>query len=275
MLGGGGWAFNRSYPTVLPHLLGECGDARAPDGHALITRGQFASRAMGASTAYVIARPPLAATGPLTVVVALHGRGTNAVGALHLGWYGFALDAMARGAVRPFALAAADGGDATYWHRRVSGIDPMSMLLDEFLPLLAKRGLGGTKSTTGLYGWSMGGYGALLAAETAPELFGAVAAASPAFWWTYADAASGPDGTFDGPADWADHDIGGHLQLLANTPVRVDCGSHDPFAPAVQRLLAALPSAQGGISAGCHTDGFWRSVAADQIAFLDAHLPGV
>jgi hypothetical protein len=34
-------------------------------------------------------------------------------------------------------------------------------------------------------------------------------------------------------------------------------------------LLAALPRAQGGISPGCHSDGFWRAVAPEQVAFLD------
>ncbi|MBV9098912.1 MAG: esterase, partial [Frankiaceae bacterium] len=67
----------------------------------------------------------------------------------------------------------------TYWHRRSDGDDPQLMLLTEFIPLLASRGL--RTDRLGLAGWSMGGYGALLLAERiGPSRCAAVAVDSPA-----------------------------------------------------------------------------------------------
>jgi pimeloyl-ACP methyl ester carboxylesterase len=84
---------------------------------------------------------------------------------------------VAPGAVAPFALASVDGR-SSYWHRRVGGEDRMAMLLQDFLPLLADRH-GLARGPVALVGWSMGGYGAVLAAEEHPGRFAAVAAASP------------------------------------------------------------------------------------------------
>jgi S-formylglutathione hydrolase FrmB len=90
------------------------------------------------------------------------------------------VDFVAAAGIR-YAVAAVDGGDS-YWHRRASGEDRMRMLLDEFLPLLGRRfGL----RPRAIIGWSMGGYGALLAAERRPELFRAVAVSSAAIWPSY------------------------------------------------------------------------------------------
>lgn len=41
----------------------------------------------------------------------------------------------------PFAIATADAGPASYWHKRASGIDPPRMIVEEYLPLLVDRGL--------------------------------------------------------------------------------------------------------------------------------------
>ncbi|MDQ1682178.1 MAG: hypothetical protein QOH99_719 [Frankiaceae bacterium] len=268
---GGGWALNDAHPAVLPRLLGGCRGLGAPAAGSVVTRGVLASRAVGGDVRYAIATPP-GHTGPLPVVVALHGRGGSADAVISMGFAEFVAEAVARGQVEPFAVAAVDGGDSTYWHRRASGVDPLTMILDEFVPLLRGRGLGGARTSTAVLGWSMGGYGALLAAETAPEMFGAVVAASPAFWWTYAEARSAHADTFDGEADWKAHDVAGHVALLRDTPVRFDCGDLDPFRGVVQQLQPLLPTAVGGISPGCHDDGFWRAVAPDQVRFLGQHF---
>jgi enterochelin esterase-like enzyme len=57
----------------------------------------------------------------------------------------------------------------------------MAMLVRDFLPKLARR-YGLARGPEGLVGWSMGGYGALLAAEEHPVRFAAVAATSPAIF---------------------------------------------------------------------------------------------
>jgi S-formylglutathione hydrolase FrmB len=107
------------------------------------------------------------------------------------------------------------------------------MLTAELLPLLAGKGL--RTGRVGVLGWSMGGYGALLLGISGPELVAAVAASSPALWTSYE--ASSP-GAFDGPEDWAEHDVIGRAREL-RAPVRVDCGSGDPFVGATRRPSSA------------------------------------
>ena len=60
------------------------------------------------------------------------------------------------------AVATVDGGNS-YWHARRSGVDPASIIVQELLPLLARKGL--DTERIALMGWSMGGYGALLLAS--------------------------------------------------------------------------------------------------------------
>ena len=39
----------------------------------------------------------------------------------------------------PLAVAAVDGGAASYWHQRADGRDPLTMLLDDFIPMVEER----------------------------------------------------------------------------------------------------------------------------------------
>jgi pimeloyl-ACP methyl ester carboxylesterase len=85
-----------------------------------------------------------------------------------------------------------------YWHRRTTGEDRMRILLEEFTQLIGSRfGL----HPRPLLGWSMGGYGALLAAERHPARFPAVAVSSAAVWPSYARQHAAVPDAFDGPAD--------------------------------------------------------------------------
>ena len=125
-------------------------------------------------------------------------------GGLHLDKY--LADAVAHGS-RPFAIAAADGGDHEYWHPR-RGTDPAGMIVHEFLPLLARLGL--DVHRIGLLGASMGGYGALYLAERLTRRRVAVMVAeSPAIWH---EAAQTVEGAFDDAADFARHTIFGAQQ---------------------------------------------------------------
>nr|WP_237447598.1 alpha/beta hydrolase-fold protein [Nocardioides flavescens] len=127
----------------------------------------------------------------LPVVVVLHGRGgdhSSAFSPTYLGLDRFR-DATVVTGVPAYALASVDGGEE-YWHARADGDDPAAMVVDEFLPLLAERGL--DTSRLGLLGRSMGGYGALhLAGVLGRDRVSAVAAMSPALWRDYADTAPG------------------------------------------------------------------------------------
>lgn len=158
------------------------------------------------------------------------------------------------------AVAAVDGGADSYWHKRSDGTDALAMLLDEFVPLV--RGMVG-KLPQALMGWSMGGYGALLAAERARAQFAAVAPASPAIWLT--PGATAP-GAFDSPADFYANDISDDLGHLRGMTIAVACGTSDPFYTATSALVSRMDYPHSVFfGPGSHDPTYWASVAPDQL----------
>ena len=190
-----------------------------------------------------------------------------------MGFARFVAAAVRRGESPPYAVVGVDGG-VSYWHRRRTGEDRLSMLLRELVPLCARRfELGGGGRKRAVIGWSMGGYGALLAAEIEPRLFAAVVAVSPAVWTSYAAMMLGPRDAFDGAADFARYDVIGHAGRLAGVNLRVDCGRQDPFYGYVTHLDAALPEPpSGGFSAGGHDQDYWSRVAPAEAEFIGRAL---
>ena len=126
--------------------------------------GVLDSRFMKAKLGWTISTP---ARSPLAVVFCLHGYHNDhqmAFEQLHVPQVAAELEL-------PVVVAAVDGGADSYWHRRADGTDAHAMLMREFIPLVrAKVG----PLPQALMGWSMGGYGALLAAERASGQFRAV-----------------------------------------------------------------------------------------------------
>jgi enterochelin esterase-like enzyme len=228
------------------------------------------SKVLGRDVSYGVAWPPgheLPGRGlPLCFCLPGRGRGPRQVleGTMRLG--DFAAAPIVAGTASPFALVSVDGGN-TYWHRRASGEDAMAMLLEEFIPFAESR-FGGARTAgrKAVMGWSMGGYGALHAAELRPDEFTGVSAASPALWRSYAD---GVGDAFDSAADYAGNDVYAGADRLAGLDVRIDCGKQDPFYAADKAFVEALPSKpMGEFSAGGHNDGFWRKVAPAEIDFV-------
>lgn len=171
----------------------------------------------------------------------------------------------------PIALAVVDSG-VSYWHPRRNGEDRMAMLVDEFVPLIEQTyGLGDGGRAT--FGWSMGGYGALLAAQLHPRLFTAVAALSAAVWPNRAAQASAVPDAFDGGADYRRYDPFTHAGRLAHTPVFIACGTSDPFHAADVALAATLsPAPHTLFTSGCHDGNFWQNAAGPAFAFLSRAL---
>ena len=232
-----------------------------------VERGTFRSRhRLGAKTGWALCRPP-DTTGEIPLVVALHGMGSD-----HADLVGpafalpeFLAQAVADG-VPPFGIAAVDGG-TSYWHERPSGEDAGAMVVDELVPLLDEHEV--TTDRIGLIGWSMGGYGALrLGGLLGPDRVSAVCAVSPALW-TDADDAS-PSG-FDDAEEYDAYRVTGRQGDLAGIPVRIDCGTGDPFYRATQDYVEDFPDDADLIASfepGGHTVGYWRRVLPAQLAFL-------
>ena len=254
-----------------------------PDGVPRVSTGKtvygsFRSRYRHTEVGWAVSYPPGHSglhsglpSGRLPVLVFLHMRGGNhddAFGAsLHLDHY--LADAVDHG-VRPFAIAAVDGGDHEYWHPR-RDTDPAGMVVHEFLPLLARQGL--AVGRIGLMGASMGGYGTLYLAERLGRARVAVAVAeSPAIWQ---EAAQTVEGAFDDAADFAAHTIFGRRRLarLEGIALRIDCGAQDGFAPITRDLRARIhPTPAGGIEPGEHDSSYWRRQAPAQLRFVGRHL---
>ncbi|GAA4619740.1 alpha/beta hydrolase-fold protein [Actinoallomurus vinaceus] len=259
--------------VAFDRAIGRCGSVPSPPPTPGVVQTQtFSSRRRGTDVTAVVVLPAgVTSLRGLPVAVALHGNGgsgASAAAGLRLDRY--LTEAVRTGKVPPFALVAVDGGPSTYWHRRASGEDPLGMIVDELLPRLRRQGA--STDRFGVIGWSMGGYGALLLAETvgAPRMAAAVAS-SPALFPSYDNARRTNHQAFDDAADFARNDVFAGLDRLRGVPTRVDCGTSDPFAPMVRRLRARLHP-EGAMSGGCHDGAFWQPHLPDQLAFLGGHL---
>jgi pimeloyl-ACP methyl ester carboxylesterase len=201
------------------------------------------------------------------VVYVLPGRGGKAVDTLTwLGYAGFAQELIDAGAA-PFAILALDSGE-TYYHPRTSGEDRLA-IVERDLPALAHQLLAPNITYEAIVGQSMGGYGALLAAERHPERFRAVGVAGPALFQTFAEENHAIGDGFDNARQFANYDVIGHAARLANVPVMVRIGYADPFLANAKAFARRVPHADVAyVERGCHTDGFWRATAHELLAFV-------
>jgi enterochelin esterase-like enzyme len=146
------------------------------------------------------------------------------------------------------------------------GSDARRGLLDVLVPFVESRT---TPLKRAVIGWSMGGYGALLLAETHADSFAAVVASAPAIWPSFGAAAPG---AFDDAADFKANDVLHGATRLDRDAVRVDCGADDPFAGMARELRRRVPSLSGGIHDGFHDDATWRSYVPAQLDFPQARF---
>ena len=234
-------------------------DLAIPDGGARVGYEELESASMKRNVRWGLALPE---GDPKALVLCMHGRGATASFAFDdIGVHQFVRQ---RGS--HWAVAAADGGSSSYWHRRRDGSDPQQMIFDELLPEILRR-IGEVPVV--LLGWSMGGYGALLGASRRPHQVNAVAVAAPALFRSFNSAARG---AFDNARDFAEHDVFRALPTLREVHVRIDCGEDDPFAPMVRKLADQLPDAQAEFGAGFHDAATWRHRLPNQLRFFERSL---
>ncbi|GGL07770.1 esterase [Mangrovihabitans endophyticus] len=175
----------------------------------------------------------------LPVCLVLHGASATAA---DFPGFGFAryLTAAVRAGAAPFVLAGATGGvphNQRMWRAEV--------------PVwCGQRGF--DTSRTAVWGWSMGGHGALSLAVSRPQAFRGVAAFAPAV--------RRGDDVFDG------------ADRLRDVPVRLWCGLGDGFADNVWSLERALPDARASYGRGGHNFDYWSACLPAAFAFLGGVL---
>ncbi|WP_284144686.1 alpha/beta hydrolase [Mycolicibacter acidiphilus] len=227
--------------------------------------GTFVSAARGGlETNWIIARPP-GQTAPLRPVIALHCKDGDANWVMDLG-VEEQLAQLAAAGRPPFAVVAVDGGN-TYWRRHANGTDSGAMVLSELIPMLATKNI--DTSRVGFMGWSMGGYGSLLlGTRLGPARTAGICAISPSLYLTYFGA---PPGAFDSVDDFRTSSAYSLIPQLAPIPLRVDCGTSDPFYPATSQFVSRLnPRPAGGFSPGGHDVDYWRAQLPGELAWLDS-----
>ena len=235
--------------------------------HGSIQTSSFFSAARGQDVSYSIFWPR--GPRPHHLVLALHGYGNDHSAAENdLGMSEFQAEAIANG-TPSFAVVSVDGGDGFY--HPFHGDDAGAMIVNELLPRLASAGLDTRR--IGLYGWSMGGYGALrLATILGVERVAGVAAVSAALWQSPSDA---PAVSFTGPDDYTRYSVMHAQAALSGIPIRLEDGDGDPFLNA-DREFAATFSADSGVhlsvTSGGHNPGYWRSRLLGDLVFLGRRL---
>lgn len=251
--------------AVSAALLGGCATGfplgGSPAGVVATDGALTTSHWPGGNPRWALWRPDPAQVPAPRLVVALHGKGGSVGDTAYLGLP----DHVARLGI---AVAAVDCG-GTYLHARRDGSDLGAMVIDDLLPVLRAQGV--SPEPVGLFGWSMGGYGALwLAIRHGAAVVGAVGGMSSALWTS--PGASAP-GAFDNREDFLAHDVFARASALAGMPVRLDCGTSDPFIAANRAFATLVPQAVVTFDAGGHDDAYWRQHGIRQLEWFAQTLP--
>ena len=250
------------------------------DGLRYVTVGSDKLGGRGDCTLYV---PPLAgATGPLPLVVLLHGvYASHWAWTLNIGVHHVARQLIASGQLRPLVIAMpSDGlwgaGSAYLQHGRrdFEGwiVDDVPALARQAVPALAPAG------QVCLGGLSMGGYGALRLAGRHPARFAAVAAhssitrlaglapfISPAEMQYYQ--------SHFGPEEAAAYLLQNRAHL---PPLRFDCGLADPLL--ADNMLLSQQLTRHGIAheyeelPGDHSNAYWHDNIHRSLLFFERAL---
>lgn len=211
---------------------------------ATVVRWSLDSSLLHRSLEQVGVKP--AGDGRRPLLVLLHGRGERPDELLSDQLF----EGLAKLGRRAPDVVIVDGGDHSFYHDRRDG--PWgSYVLREAISQAVSR-LGADPRRIAIGGFSMGGYGALLAAARAPGRFCAVGGHEPAIWSRAADTA---DGAFDNAEDFARNDV---YRMALYEPgawkglsAWIDVGNEDPFRATDVAVAQSLGHA--GVSVSLHT----------------------
>ena len=218
-----------------------CVDAPVPSAAGVhVLRGVIPTRHVAVPVRYALVVPD-GVRRLERVAYVLPGRGGTADDAVALGLDGFLAGYLRAAEGPPFALAVMDAGDS-YFHPRASGEDRLAVLTADF-PRVVRTALGAARLRESLIGMSMGGYGALLAAERDPQRYRAVAVAGPAIFPSYEDEHRSVGDAFDSAADFARYDVLAHAGALHGRAVKLMAGAARSVLARGPRVRAAPCSA--------------------------------
>ncbi len=232
-------------------------DSSSSETPVALEDGVFRSRFLRSRLGWAIAAPGNTGAG-LPVLLYLHGLGADHTSPFTYMGLDAKLESWVAAGGTPFAIATVDGLDS-WWRPQPGGIDGSRMLIEEFLPLLARRGF--DIDTISLAGASMGGYGALRLAgngRLAPHSVGVFAPAV------------GPSGGAGST------DVSRHPEMLRGIPVQLFVGRYDEWRrddlAYVHGLRQAGVRVQAHLIPGGH-DPVEMSVAAPRlIRYAGKHL---
>ncbi|WP_195849219.1 alpha/beta hydrolase [Arsenicicoccus cauae] len=221
----------------------------------------------GEPAPWVVLFPPGYSRGArIPVLLTLHGTGGDQGTPWILRWPETSAQLQAEG-LPAFACVGIKGGDR-WWHPRADGTDSAALVTDEFATVL--RGLGLDMSRPAVYGYSMGGVGALyLGAMLGRHRVSSVVAASTPFIPSFAES----QGAYDTQTDFNQHNIRSLWPRLQGLPVRIDIGDRDPFLSMNRDFIpTAQPAPEFHINPGGHDAEYWGRMALDQLRFVARHF---
>ncbi len=222
---------------------------------AHVLRLELRSRDVGRTLEQVLVAPRGGSRGrPLLVL--LHWRGGSPDALLSNQLYA----ALARLGDRAPDILLPSGGGGSFFHDRADG-RWASYVMNEAIPAALHR-LHADPRRIAIGGTSMGGFGALDIARLHPGRFCAVGAHSPAIFFS---AAQAMPRAFDGPADFARHDLL-RAGSYGRTPVWIDVGSRDRFR-AADLAFAARVRREIHVWPGDHRSSYWRAHMTDYLRF--------
>ncbi len=216
------------------------------------------SKLIGETLPINVVIPPGATDGERSLLVFLHGRGSDEGSYLNSDMYAGLVAQQGKAPVVAFPR----GGPDSYWHDRDDG-DWGSYVLDELVPAMVER-FDIEPERVAIGGISMGGFGAFDIARISPETFCTVGGHSSAVW---ENASQTAPGAFDDEQDFEDHDVIGLLAAptgpLDGKRVWLDVGDDDPFLPANMAFEEALDAGGAKVDLvtgpGAHEDAYWNA----------------